>query len=141
MSIIIKEVSSSIEKEEHLAIRRLVFVKEQNIPETIEFDDLSIETFNFIAIFNDEFVGTARYRNTSTGIKLERFAVLKKYRGNGIGKALMKYILKKIKDDSNIYLHAQKPVINFYKKLGFKEVGKPFFEANILHMKLIKIEK
>ena len=141
MSIIIKEASSLIEKEKCLAIRRFVFVQEQNISEEIEFDDLSIKSFNFIAIFNNKFVGTARYRITSIGIKLERFAVLKKYRGIGIGKALVEYILKKVKEDSNIYLHAQKPVINFYKKLGFKEVGKPFFEANILHMKLIKIEK
>lgn len=138
MSIIIKEVSSPIEKEKYLAIRRLVFVQEQKISEKIEFDDLSIKSFNFIAIFNDEFVGTARYRNTSIGIKLERFAVLKKYRGKGIGKALVEYILKKIKDDSDIYLHAQKPVINFYKKLGFKEIGDLFLEAGIPHIKLIK---
>lgn len=138
MSIIIKEASSLIEKEKCLAIRRFVFVQEQNISEEIEFDDLSIKSFNFIAIFNNKFVGTARYRITSIGIKLERFAVLKKYRGIGIGKALVEYILKKVKEDSNIYLHAQKPVINFYKKLGFKEKGDFFFEADIPHIKLIK---
>ena len=95
MSIIVKEVSVAIEKERCLEIRRLVFVQEQKISEKIEFDDLSFKSFNFIAIFDDEYVGTARYRKTSLGVKLERFAVIKKYRGNGIGKALLKYMLKK----------------------------------------------
>jgi predicted GNAT family N-acyltransferase len=138
MSIAVKKVSTITEKEECLAIRRSVFINEQNISEKIEFDDLSVKSINFIATFNDRFVGTARYRETDEGIKLERFAVLKKYRSNGVGKALLKSILARLKLKSNIYLHAQRPVVNFYKKLGFKEVGNLFYEAGIPHMKLIK---
>ena len=83
------------------------------------------------------YVGTARYRFTDFGIKLERFAVLKSYRNLGVGKKLALYILNSIKGEKVIYLHAQESVIDFYSKLGFKKIGSQFFEAEIPHQKMI----
>jgi predicted GNAT family N-acyltransferase len=71
-------------------------------------------------------------------MKLERFAVIKQYRGYGVGKALVLFILEELKMEESIYLHAQESVIKFYTKLGFKIVGDRFFEADIPHIKLIK---
>ena len=68
---------------------------------------------------------------------LERFAVLKSYRNLGIGKELVVYILNLLQNEEYIYLHAQDYVIDFYSKLGFKRIGSQFFEAEILHQKMI----
>lgn len=138
MKIIIQQVNTQNEKNECMSIRRSVFIEEQNIPEMIELDDSVIKSTNFLAIYDGNFIGTARYRITNLGIKLERFAVLKDYRGVGAGKSLVRFIIKSIKSRSIIYLHAQEPVIKFYTKLGFTPVGDIFYEADIPHKKLIK---
>ena len=137
MVINIKTAMTKKDKDECFSIRRDVFVKEQNISEKIEFDDENIDATYFIAQYKSIFVGTARYRLTDFGIKLERFAVLKPYRNLGVGRKLVLYILNSVKDEKLIYLHAQESVIDFYSKLGFKRIGSQFFEAEIPHQKMI----
>jgi len=137
MVINIKIATTKKDKGKCFSIRRDVFVKEQNISEKIEFDDENVNATYFIAQYKNIFVGTARYRLTDFGIKLERFAVLKSYRNLGIGKELVLYILNSIKDKKLIFLHAQESVIDFYSKLGFKRIGSQFFEAEIPHQKMI----
>ena len=137
MVINIKTATTKKDKDKCFSIRRDVFVKEQCISKKIEFDDENVDAIYFIAQYKNIYVGTARYRFTDIGIKLERFAVLKSYRNFGIGKELVLYILNSIKDKKLIYLHAQESVIDFYSKLGFKRIGSQFFEAEILHQKMI----
>jgi len=137
MVINIKTAITKKDKGKCFSIRRDVFVKEQNISEKIEFDDENVDATYVIAQYKNMFVGTARYRITGFGIKLERFAVLKSYRNLGIGKKLALYILNSFKNDKLIYLHAQESVIDFYSKLGFKRIGSRFFEAEIPHQKMI----
>ena len=137
MAIKIKCVSSSDEHRNCLSIRKKVFIEEQGISEDIELDDHKVNTTNFLALLNEECVGTARYRVTNNGIKLERFAVLKTYRNLGVGKALVEFILDTLNQD-DIYLHAQESVVDFYTPLGFKKIGKQFFEADIPHWKMIR---
>ena len=137
MVINIKTAITKKDKGKCFSIRRNVFVREQNISGKIEFDDESVDATYFIAQYENIFVGTARYRFTDFGVKLERFAVLKSYRNLGVGKKLVLYILNSIKDEKVIYLHAQESVIDFYLKLGFKRIGSRFFEAEIPHQKMI----
>jgi len=81
-----------------LAIRRQVFILEQNISKQIETDDQLVNVTHILAFSKEKAVGTARYRRTDSGIKLERFAVLKQFRNLGIGKALVLFILEKLKN-------------------------------------------
>ena len=118
-------------------IRKKVFIMEQNVPKDVEIDQYEDTSNHIIALIDDRFIGTARWRKTENGIKLERFAVLKEKRGLGIGKELVRFILKQIKKESVIYLHAQDHVISFYKKLGFYSVGDHFYEGEISHQKMI----
>ncbi len=138
MGINVKYVDNDKEIDICLSIRRKVFVEEQNIPENIEMDDELVQSIYVCAILDKQYVGTARYRETSSGIKLERFAVLKEYRGLGVGKALVKFILDNLDQDRDIYLHAQEAVVDFYLLLGFKKVNDRFYEAEIPHWKMIK---
>ena len=94
---------------------------------------------NFILFKNNQACATARYRETEYGIKLERFAVLKEYRGLGYGMDILLEMLEDIKELSKTkYLHAQVQVVPFYEKAGFKKIGDIFEEAQIMHYKMIK---
>ena len=66
-------------------------------------------------------------------------AVLKGYRGGGVGKKLLQRATEtaKKRGAKSIYLHAQVPVIGFYQSLGFRCVGRIFEEAGIPHRKMI----
>ena len=119
------------------AIRRQVFCIEQNVSEEIEMDEFDEVATHILAYIDDNPVGTARWRFTEGGAKMERFAVLKEYRGKGVGEALVNHTLDKLKDNDFIYLNAQESVIKFYKKFGFVAVGNRFYEADIPHKKMI----
>ena len=136
MEIDIKIATTNKDKERCFSVRREVFVKEQNISEKIEFDDTNFNATYFIANYKNKSIGTARYRYTDQGVKLERFAVLKSFRNLGVGKKLVDYIINIVGNEKFIYLHAQESVIEFYFKLGFKKIGSPFFEAEIPHQKM-----
>ena len=118
-------------------IRKKVFIVEQNVPKNVEIDQYEDSSKHIIALLKNEFVGTARWRKTETGIKLERFAVLKEKRSLGIGKKLVEFILKQTKNEPFVYLHAQDHVISFYKKFGFITIGSHFYEGGISHQKMI----
>ena len=138
MGIIVKYAENEIDKQTCLKIRNEVFVKEQGIPKKLEFDDDKVKALNLYALIKHTHVGTARTRRTKNGIKLERFAVLKNYRGRGVGKALVNFILDNTSETDRIYLHAQEPVIGFYLSLGFSKLGAKFMEAGIPHWKMVR---
>ena len=137
MSVEIKQIVNLTELEQAFAIRRQVFCIEQNVSEEIEMDEFDDVATHILAFINDKPAGTARWRFTEEGAKMERFAVLKEYRGKDVGEALVKYTLDKLKDNDFIYLNAQESVIKFYEKFGFLSVGNRFYEADIPHKKMI----
>jgi predicted GNAT family N-acyltransferase len=137
MKIKVKIINTKKEHEMCLAIRRQVFILEQNISKQIETDDHLVNATHILAFSKEKAVGTACYRRTDSGIKLERFAVLKQFRNLGIGKALVLFILEKLKIKKFIYLIAQESVIGFYDNLGFDPIGEFFYEAEIPHQKMV----
>jgi predicted GNAT family N-acyltransferase len=121
-----------------LNIRREVFVEEQQIDSTLEFDGLDIKCIHYLGYVEDIPVATARIRTTNDGLKLERFAVLINYRNKGIGKLLLEKIIKdELTKPKKIYLNSQITALRFYKNNGFKVVGQKFYEAGIEHYKML----
>jgi predicted GNAT family N-acyltransferase len=137
MNVQVKPVTTETERLQAFAIRRAVFVLEQRVPEEIEMDEHDADAHHILAFADERPVGTARWRETSQGIKLERFAVLKPFRGQGVGKRLVEYLLHQLPSDQTIYLNAQEPVITFYEQFGFQCRGPRFFEAGIPHRKMV----
>ena len=124
-------------------IRKEVFVLEQKVDEKEEFDEFEEVSRHFIAKIGDQAVGTARWRYTEKGIKLERFAVSASARGKGVGQELVKTILQDIDNQVNskgklCYLHGQITAVPLYEKFGFQKVGNIFDECGILHYKMIR---
>ena len=125
-------------------IRYEVFVIGQSVPVKDEIDEFEDASFHFLAKIEGKIpCGAARWRITDNGVKLERFSVLEKYRGMGIGTALVDAILKDV--DSNpeaknkpLYLYAQLGAIKLYSNFGFERVGEMFQECNIDHYTMVK---
>ena len=136
-SIEVKRVSNKEELEHVFAIRREVFVDEQNCPPELEWE-YEEESVHFLGTVNGEPAGASRWRKTDKGYKLERFAVLKEFRGIGMGQALVGTVLKDLPQDASyVYLHAQLDAMPLYAKFGFKKAGDQFEEAGIQHFKMV----
>ncbi len=119
------------------AIRRKVFVDEQNCPPELEWE-FEEESTHFLGTVNETPAGAARWRETEKGYKLERFAVLKEFRGHGMGKALVSTVLDNLPPNADyIYLNAQLTAIGLYEKFGFVKEGPQFEEAGIQHFKMV----
>ena len=119
-------------------IRTAVFVQEQGVDASDEYDAFEEVSQHYLVIVDSKAVATARWRFTPNGIKLERFAVLPTYRGEGIGKYLVEKVIEEVqKHAKSIYLHAQIQVVDFYQKLGFEKEGALFEEAGIQHFKML----
>ena len=136
MSIQIQLITSSDMLQQAFDIRREVFVIEQMVSETEEYDQEDVST-HFIALYDGKPIGTARYRTTPNGIKLERFAILKPFRSMGAGSAILQHILMELSAfEGLIYLHAQLTAMGLYSKFGFEAIGEQFEEAGIQHYKM-----
>jgi predicted GNAT family N-acyltransferase len=124
------------------AIRRAVFVEEQNVPAEDEYDEFETTSQHFLAYLDEKPVGTARWRRTSNGVKLERFAVLPEARRQGVGQALVQAVLDDVFSQQpepieRIYLHAQVTAMPLYAGFGFVAVGPQFDECGIQHYKMV----
>jgi predicted GNAT family N-acyltransferase len=137
MKIKISLVTTKEQLDQAFMIREQVFCIEQNVDRNIEMDEFDQSAKHILAIVDDKPIATARWRFTDEGAKMERFAVLKEYRGKGIGKKLVKFVLSKLKKQEYIYLYAQESVLKFYDKCGFETVGSRFYEADIPHKKMV----
>jgi predicted GNAT family N-acyltransferase len=133
LKINVKIITSENNLKIAFAIRKKVFVEEQKVPEDIEWDEFEYNANHVLAYIQDKPVGTARWRQTRKGVKLERFAVLPEFRSFGVGKNLVQFILNELMNSETIYLHAQEHVIKFYEYFGFVKKGSKFFEADIPH--------
>jgi predicted GNAT family N-acyltransferase len=134
----VNKVSDPANLKKVFAIRREVFVGEQNCPPELEWE-FEDESTHFLATVDDEPAGASRWRKTDKGYKLERFAVLQKYRGFGVGQELVRTVLADLPDDADfIYLHAQVQAVTLYERFGFEKVGEEFEEAGIRHYTMIK---
>jgi len=122
------------------AIRRVrteVFVIEQKVPVELEMDGIDPVCRHVVAIrATGETVGTARLMDNG---QIGRMAVLKAWRGRGIGSRLVKTLIDSARSDGRrqVHLHAQSHAIAFYQKLGFRDIGEPpFDDAGIPHIRM-----
>lgn len=117
------------------AIRRRVFIEEQNVPEELELDDLDATAVHLLASRDGRPVGTARLLIDGETAKIGRVALLPEARGTGAGAALMRAALDELRARGirTAKLGAQTHAIGFYEKLGFTAYGPEYDDAGIPH--------
>ena len=115
-------------------VRRQVFIIEQKIPESEEWDDAD-ENSSHVLAFSEkrDVVGTGRLEPTG---KIARLAVLGEYRGQGVGSAMLIRLVEEARQRGfdQVYLHAQTHALSFYKKFGFVSDEEIFSEGGIPHV-------
>ena len=134
-------VADEDERADALAVRHEVFVEEQGVDEDLEYDEHDADAVHFVAYDGDAAVGAARLREyeAETG-KVERVAVLKSRREEGIGRALM----TAVEDEAaalgleTVLLHSQTHAADFYETLGYDRSSDVFEEAGIPHVEMRK---
>jgi len=116
-------------------IRREVFVREQGIPESAEWDDEDATSVHVLATLNREPVGTGRLNRAG---KIGRIAVLPGLRGRGIGTLILGRLVEEARrlGIREPCLHAQVQAVPFYERLGFARKGEVFDEAGIPHVRM-----
>ncbi|UQS84365.1 GNAT family N-acetyltransferase [Bombilactobacillus thymidiniphilus] len=128
--------------QDSLKIRKIVFVKEQNVPIDLEIDNNEEIYTHYVGYDNEIPVVTARSLRTSdnSGWHIQRVATLKEYRHKGLGKQLLDYIEQQAKMNNITYLElsAQDQAQPFYLKLGYEVTSKQFLDAGIKHHNMKK---
>lgn len=119
------------------AIRLAVFVREQGVPEELEWDGADAQAIHLLALAdpNDTQVGTARLLPSG---QIGRMAVLPQWRGRGVGAALLRELLGIVGDGPYPppFLNAQVSALPFYQRAGFVPVGAVFDDAGIPHRRM-----
>jgi predicted GNAT family N-acyltransferase len=118
------------------SVREPVFVVEQNVPLDLEWDELDPKCRHVIARDDQHRpIGTGRLTPEH---KIGRMAVLKEWRGRGVGEALLLSLIEQARELGlpEVSLHAQVDAIGFYGKFGFEGYGERFEEAGIQHQSM-----
>lgn len=114
-------------------VREQVFIMEQNISAEEEWDQHDALSTHFVIYDQKQAIATARLLNDG---HVGRVAVLKTYRGHGIGKLIMQYIIGYAEQQhrNELILSAQVHAIPFYDALGFQVLGESYLDCGIPHV-------
>lgn len=120
-------VRSDEDYEDMKNVRREVFVKEYNIPESLEFDGNDHSATHIIARRGDQPIGTMRVRYFSDFVKFERMAVIDEYRkmnGENIADLIMKKGMEfaSQKGYRKIYGLCKKELLPRWQKCGYRPI-------------------
>lgn len=124
------------------SVRRAVFIQEQCIPESEEWDaedDKAVHVL--VSNLAGLPLGTARLIHAGLPAghaKVGRMAVLRCNRGMGLGRQLLTTLMDEARRLSvhSLSLHAQTSALNFYAAMGFSPEGPVFDEVGIPHQRM-----
>jgi predicted GNAT family N-acyltransferase len=113
-------------------IRFTVFCEEQGVPREIELDEQDSASVHAVVFEGTTPIATGRLLPDG---HIGRMAVLKAWRGRGIGGLMLTKLLERAKErgHSEVALSAQNHAVPFYRAHGFVEEGNEYLEAGIRH--------
>ena len=119
-------------------IRFEVFVEEQGVPREIELDEHDPVSIHVVAFEDRTPVATGRLLPDG---HIGRMAVLKDWRGRGIGALMLKSLIDRAKErgDREVALSAQVHAVPFYRAHGFMPEGDEYLDAGIRHQAMRRI--
>lgn len=122
-----------------IKIRTTVFVDEQGFKD--EFDETDKTCFHIVLYDNEKPVATCRYFKENETYHIGRVAIIKEYRGKHLGNKIMQIAESEILQGGGktIEVSAQVRVSEFYKKLGYNEIGNIYFDEYCKHIRMIKV--
>ncbi|MEV4561911.1 GNAT family N-acetyltransferase [Kitasatospora sp. NPDC049285] len=134
------------------AVRREVFVEEQNVPEELEYDAYDATSLHLLATGADgAALGTARLISRAQALEvtggvadrvlLVRLAVVRSARGTGLGARLVRAVEEQGRERGavTLELHAQVAAPGFYERLGYAAEGPVYQDAGIAHRTMTRV--
>jgi len=125
------------------ALRTAVFLREQGVPEDMEWDEADAGALHAVAYNRlGQPLATGRLLQHAPGVaRIGRMAVHRVLRGAGLGRDLLQALLAaaRARGDREVLLHAQCSAEGFYRRLGFAPRGEVFEEAGIAHVEMVKL--
>jgi predicted GNAT family N-acyltransferase len=124
-----------------MELRVRVFVDEQGVDPGEELDDLDERSLQVVGLDDSGVIATCRVRDLGGGEwKLERMAVERRLRGNGVGVRLLEGAEREARERgaAEMVLHAQLRVEAFYAAHDYVPEGETFLEAEIEHVRMRK---
>ncbi len=115
------------------AIRKLVFVDEQRVPEELEWDRIDEHCLHVLAAAaGGDAVGTGRLLPDG---HIGRMAVMQGWRRRGVGGAILMELIVAAREARHpmVELSAQTHAIAFYRRYGFEVVSEEYLDAGIPH--------
>jgi predicted GNAT family N-acyltransferase len=131
----LRRASWETDREALRAIRLQVFVEEQGVPVELEWDGLDAQAVHLLAEDRDgRPLGTARLLTSG---QIGRMAVLRPWRGRGVGGRLLGEALAIALHLPRPWINAQESALDFYRRRGFVPQGEGFMEAGIPHVRMV----
>ena len=124
-----------------MVVRGIVFIEEQGVDWEGEIDQYEDESLHVLGEIDGQPVATGRLRNLPDGwTKLERIAVRPAWRGRGIAKGMVDFLLAEAAKQgaTRQKMHAQVYLEEFYNRFGFRREGEIFDECGIDHILMIR---
>jgi predicted GNAT family N-acyltransferase len=119
-------------------VRETVFVGEQGVPAEMEYDRWDPASLHVLARGPDGApIGTGRLLPDG---HIGRMAVLREWRGKGVGAALLSHLMEvaRHRGVGRLALNAQTSAADFYRHFDFVPEGKEFTEAGIPHIRMTR---
>ena len=149
VTVTIARVKNEAELLQALAIREVVFIEEQHVPESMDRDTEDATAFHVLAFSVGHAIGTGRLVTLTKAPaefagkwgQIDRMAVLQSYRKSGVGGLLLAELEAEAgrQHMRGIRMHAQLSALSFYRRHGYTAVGPVFVEAGIDHLEMRKL--
>lgn len=117
-------------------VREAVFMREQGVPEGLEWDGLDEGCRHALALsLQGEAIGCGRLLPDG---HIGRIAVLPEWRNRKVGTAIMEALLAeaRMRGLPRVEVYAQTQAVPFYTGLGFVEQGDVFMDAGLPHIRM-----
>lgn len=118
------------------AIRETVFIREQGVPEALEWDEHDETCRHALALsLSGDAVGCGRILPNG---HIGRIAVMQPWRNQKVGKAIMEALLDEARSRKYQFVDvdAQVHAVPFYERFGFATEGEEFLDAGLPHIKM-----
>jgi len=123
------------------AVRTEVFIREQQIPESLEWDtDDPRAPHALTTDINGAPIGTGRLLMHGQRAQIGRMAVVASWRHRGVGASILQCLLEEAarRGATHAFLHAQTVAVPFYERCGFVCEGDEFLEVDIPHYRMTR---
>lgn len=152
MAFRIKQAETEEEFRDYYHLRWKLLRAPWDQPKGSGVDDLEAQCIHLIAVAandsgsGDRIIGVARLQfNSDSEAQIRYMAVAEPYRGNGVGRELVKAAELQAKRHAgahsceSIVLDAREPAIGFYTKLGYQLIEKSYLLFDeIQHFRMMK---